>query len=123
MNESCQDSCTIPHGATARSGLDRGLGRWKIGRQEIFGRHEPFRSAVAAGESPMQNCNLELFMEKLRPWLDRQYVREVHVNDEGRLVMRFTDGTQDIYAIEDCGRERLRPILGDLKEKGILVTE
>ena len=71
----------------------------------------------------MQSCSLELFMEKLRPWLDREYVREVHVNDEGQLVMRFTDGTQDVYAIEDCGRERLRPVLADLKEKGISVTE
>lgn len=71
----------------------------------------------------MQSCNLEMFMEKLRPWLDGDYVREVHLNDEGQLVMRFTDGTQDVYAIEDCSRERLRPILEDLKEKGIPVTE
>ena len=42
----------------------------------------------------MQTCQLNDFLKVLDPWLDRDYIRKVHLTDQDHLVFFFTDGGQ-----------------------------
>ena len=71
----------------------------------------------------MANCSLHDFLEELNPWLDKDYIKEVHVDDKGHFILYFRDGMKNVYSIDDCNKEQVEKILKTLKNKGIPVSE
>ena len=71
----------------------------------------------------MANCSLNDFLEELKPWLDKDYIKEVHVDDKGHFILYFRDGMKNVYSIDDCNKEQVEKILKTLKNKGIPVSE
>ena len=71
----------------------------------------------------METCSLNDFMAELTPWLDRDYIKEAHVDDNGHFILQFNDGTKNVYQIDDCNREQIAKVLEDLKSKGITVAK
>ena len=69
----------------------------------------------------MKKCSLKDFMEELKPWLDGDYIREALVNPEGNVVLRFQDGVQNVYRIDDCDRGQVAQVLRDLESRGVKV--
>lgn len=67
----------------------------------------------------MKKCSLTDFMAELKPWLDRDYVRKAHVDENGHFVLHFLDGMKNVYHIDDCNREQIDQVLTDLAAKGI----
>jgi len=61
------------------------------------------------------------FMQELAPWLDRDYIREAHLDDDGNVVLLFQDGVRDVFQIDDCTKEQIDKIFKDLKDRGITV--
>lgn len=43
----------------------------------------------------METCRLNDFLEELKPWLDKDYIKEVHVDDKGHFIMYFRDGMKN----------------------------
>lgn len=71
----------------------------------------------------MENCSLNDFLEELNPWLDKDYIKEVHVDNKGHFILQFRDGTKNVYVINDCNKEQVEKVLKTLKSKGIPVSE
>ena len=69
----------------------------------------------------MKSCSINEFMKELAPWLDRDYVREARLNEDGHVVLRFQDGVSDVFRIDDCTKEQIDEIFRDLKDRGITV--
>jgi hypothetical protein len=67
----------------------------------------------------MKTCSLDFFMEAVKPWMDRDYIRSAHLDTNGNFVLNFSDGVRNVYRIEDCSRDRLDKILADFRKKGI----
>jgi len=71
----------------------------------------------------MKTCSLNDFMEEIKPWLDKDYIKEAHLDDKGHFVLNFRDGMKNVYYIDDCNEVQIKKVLKDLKSKGIPVTE
>jgi hypothetical protein len=71
----------------------------------------------------MKTCSLNDFMEEIKPWLDKDYIKEAHLDDKGHFVLNFWDGMKNVYYIDDCNEAQIKKVLIDLKGKGIPVTE
>ena len=69
----------------------------------------------------MKSCSMNDFMQELAPWLDTDYIREAHLDEDGNVVLRFQDGVRDVFQIDDCTKEQIDEIFKDLKDKGITV--
>ena len=69
----------------------------------------------------METCRLDDFLKVLEPWLDRDYIRKVFLDDQNRLVLFFSDGGQKTYNIDDCTKPRLIKNLEDIQKRGIPV--
>ena len=69
----------------------------------------------------MKSCSMNDFMQELAPWLDKDYIREARLDDDGNIVLLFQDGVRDVFQIDDCTKEQLDRIFKDLKGKGITV--
>ena len=67
----------------------------------------------------MKTCNLSGFMQSLEPWLSDDYIRKGYVDDNGDVVLRFTDGVKNVYRIEDCDASQLAAIVEKIRNKGI----
>jgi hypothetical protein len=74
-------------------------------------------------EGIMKTCSLNDFMAEINPWLDKDYIREAHVDDKRHFVLQFLDGTKNVYHIDDCNADQIKGVLKDLKNKGIPVKE
>lgn len=61
------------------------------------------------------------FMKELAPWLDKEYIREARLDDDGNIVLRFQDGVREVFQIDDCTKEQIEKIFTDLKERGITI--
>lgn len=58
------------------------------------------------------------FLKELDPWLDRDYIREAGLNDDGNVVLRFQDGVSDVFQTDDCTKEQIAGIFRKLKDRG-----
>ena len=70
----------------------------------------------------MKACSLNDFMNELSPWLDKDYIRSASMLEDGRLVVKFIDGTKNVYTIDDCSQEQIVAVLADLEKKGIKIV-
>jgi len=75
------------------------------------------------GGACMKTCSLDDFIQELTPWLSRDYVREVYLDENGDVVVMFLDGIRNGYHIDDCTKAEVKEALGDLKEKGLAVPD
>ena len=71
----------------------------------------------------MKTCSLSDFMAEITPWLDKDYIREAHLDDNGHFVLQFLDGMKNVYHIDDCNKDQVKEVLKDLKSRGIPVKE
>ena len=69
----------------------------------------------------MENCGIKYFLKVMEPWLDRDYIRKVFLNDQDQLVLFFADGGQKTYHIDDCTKAQLKSIITDIRKRGIVV--
>jgi len=67
----------------------------------------------------METCRLGDFLNVLEPWLDADYIRKVFLDNQGRLVLFFSDGGERVYRLDDCSQSQLQGILKDIGNKGI----
>ena len=67
----------------------------------------------------MKTCNLFDFMEEIKPWLDKDYIKEAFVDNKGHFVLKFRDGMKNVYDIDDCNKDQIDQVLQDLAAKGI----
>ena len=75
------------------------------------------------GGTVMKTCSLNDFMNEITPWLDKDHIKEAHLDAKGHFVLSFNDGMKNVYHIDDCNEAQIKNILMDLKSKGIPVTE
>ena len=47
----------------------------------------------------METCSLNDFLEELNPWLDKDYIKEVHVDDKGHSILYFRDGMKNAHGV------------------------
>jgi hypothetical protein len=71
----------------------------------------------------MKTCTLDEFVNELTPWLSRDYVREVYLDERGDVVVMFLDGIRNGYHIDDCTQAEVKAALSDLKDRGLAVRE
>lgn len=71
----------------------------------------------------MGTCKFNDFLNVLKPWLDRDYIRKVHLIDQDKLVLFFSDGGQKEYFINDCTKVQLKGILEEIRQLGIPVEK
>lgn len=69
----------------------------------------------------MKSCSMNDFMQELAPWIDKDYIREARLDEDGNVVLLFQDGVRDVFQIDDCTKEQLDKIFKDLKDKGVTV--
>lgn len=67
----------------------------------------------------MKTCTLTYFLEAVKPWLDKDYIRSVQLRPDGGFVLNFADNVKNVYRIDDCDRSRLNAVLEDFRKKGI----
>ena len=71
----------------------------------------------------MKTCSLNGFMEELTPWMSKDYIREIYLNDSGAVVVEFLDATRHVYRVDDCTEPQMQAVLQDLKKQGIPVAD
>ena len=71
----------------------------------------------------METCRINEFLNVLKPWLDRDYIRKVYLEDPNRMILYFTDGGRNVYLIDDCTTAQLQEILDGFKQRGIPVEK
>ena len=69
----------------------------------------------------MESCTLIDFLEMLKPWLDRDYIRKGYFDNSGNFRLFFTDGGEKVYRIDDCSEAGLKEVLQMLGDRGIPV--
>ena len=69
----------------------------------------------------MKSCSMKDFMQELAPWLDKNYIREARLDDDGNIVLLFQDGVRDVFQTGDCTKEQTDGIFKDFKDNGIAV--
>ena len=69
----------------------------------------------------MKTCSLQDFIDELKPWLDKDHIRSAAIDEQGHMVLHFMDGMKNVYQIDDCNREQVGKVLGELRKKGIKV--
>ena len=62
-------------------------------------------------------------MTEIRPWLDRDHIREAEMDEHGHLVLHFMDGMKNVYDVDDCNAAQIKKVLGDLQKRGIKVEQ
>jgi len=67
----------------------------------------------------MNTCSLTQFLEALEPWLSTDYIRKGHIDENGDVVLMFTDGVKNVYRITDCDQAQLDNIIDKIRSKGI----
>ena len=71
----------------------------------------------------MPTCRINDFLKILRPWLDRDYIRKVYLDNQDQLVLYFADGGQNTYRIDDCNQAQLNELLDEIKQKEIPIEK
>ena len=71
----------------------------------------------------MKTCSLFEFMQAMDPWLSKDYIRKVCLDENARLRLIFVDGGSNTYQIDDCTESQLKDILEKLKERGVQIEE
>lgn len=71
----------------------------------------------------MKTCSLNDFMAEIKPWLDKDHIREAHLDEKGHFILQFMDGMKNVYHINDCNKAQIKKVMEDLKSKGIQVSE
>ena len=71
----------------------------------------------------MKSCSLNDLMEEIKPWLDRDHIRQAEVDAQGRVVLHFLDGMKNVYQVDDCNRAQIAKVLDDLRHRGIAVLD
>ncbi|UCD88207.1 MAG: hypothetical protein JSV01_10855 [Desulfobacterales bacterium] len=71
----------------------------------------------------MRTCSLDDFIQELTPWLSRDYIREVYLDEKGDVVVMFLDGVRNGYHIDNCTQAEVKAALSDLKDRGLAVRE
>ena len=69
----------------------------------------------------MDTCTFMDFMQTLKPWLNDDYIRRAHYNDNGYFTLMFVDGGQKVYQIDDCSAAQLNNAIELLKKNGVPV--
>jgi hypothetical protein len=67
----------------------------------------------------MKTCSLHDFISELTPWLDSHYIHRAQVDEQSQFILHFTDGTKNVYNIEDCNQAQIENVLTRLNELGI----
>ena len=67
----------------------------------------------------MKNCSLSDFMKTMEPWLSSDYIRKVHLDENGDFKLFFVDGVSNTYHIDDCTHSQFQDIIAHLKKKGV----
>jgi type IV secretory pathway ATPase VirB11/archaellum biosynthesis ATPase len=62
-------------------------------------------------------------MGELKPWMSKDYIREIYLNDSGAVVVEFLDATRHVYQVDDCTEPQMKAVLQDLKKQGIPVAD
>ena len=106
MRESRGETAFI-QGSTGRGGMMRETG---TAGKYIFGE-----------EIKMESCSLSDFIKVIEPWLSKDYIRKVCLEESSRLKLIFEDGVTNTYRIDDCTKSQLEDILKDLKNKGVRI--
>ena len=70
----------------------------------------------------MKTCSLNDFMEELKPWLDKEHIRDVQLDGENKFVVHFLDGMKNVYTIDDCNKDQIDTVIKDLRKKGIPIN-
>ena len=71
----------------------------------------------------MQNCRLSEFIQTLKPWLDRDYIQKAVIDEHGHFHLQYTDGGQQVYAVDDCNAAQFEEILALFKQNRIPVLK
>ena len=69
----------------------------------------------------MDTCTFVDFMHALKPWLNRDYIRQAHFDSKGNFTLMFLDGGQKVYHVDDCSSEQLKETVELMKENGVPV--
>jgi hypothetical protein len=69
----------------------------------------------------MDTCTFMDFMQVLKPWLNDDYIRRAHYNDEGYFTLMFVDGGEKVYQVDDCTAAQLNDAIALLKKNGVPV--
>ena len=67
----------------------------------------------------MKTCTLNEFLQALSPWLSGDYIRKGYTDENGDVVLMFTDGVNNVYRIDDCTQAQLSEIIEKIRKKGI----
>lgn len=69
----------------------------------------------------MNTCTLIDFIQVLKPWLNDSYVHQARLDEHRNLTLRFVDGGQKVYHIDDCSTAQLDDIIALMKNNGVKV--
>ena len=69
----------------------------------------------------MKTCTLIDFIQTLKPWLNDSYVHQARLDERRHLTLRFVDGGQKVYHIDDCSTPQLDDIIALMKKNGVKV--
>jgi hypothetical protein len=71
----------------------------------------------------MQTCSFPDFINVLRPWLNRDYIRKAYLDAAGNFRLMFADGGETVYRIDDCTSDQLKDVVQLLRESDIPVEK
>lgn len=71
----------------------------------------------------MEACQFVDFLQVLRPWLDRDYIRKGYLGKNGTFRICFSDGGEKHYQVNDCSEARLNEVFSLMASAGIPVEK
>ena len=71
----------------------------------------------------MNTCKFIDFMQVLKPWLNDSYIHQACFDLEGNFTLRFVDGGQTVYHVDDCTAEQLADTVELMRKNGVQVLK
>ena len=71
----------------------------------------------------MEACTFVDFLEILKPWLDRDYIRKGYLEKNGTFRIYFSDGGEKHFVVDDCSEARLQEVFTLMVAAGIPVEQ
>jgi hypothetical protein len=69
----------------------------------------------------MKTCTFIDFMQSLKPWLNGDYIKQARFDDKGNFTLKFVDGGQKVYHVDDCTAGQVIDAVELMEKNGVPV--
>jgi len=71
----------------------------------------------------MNTCTFIDFMQALKPWLNRDYIKQARFDNNGIFTLMLVDGGQKVYHVDECTAAQVKEAIELMKKNDVPVLK